>query len=492
MPPTLFGMAVDVPMRAANSRVKRGLDLVVSAFLLLIFSPAMVLVAFLVKLFGGPGPIIYRGPRIGYLGQPFSILKFRTMRIGSDQESKLTAAKDPRSTRIGDLLRATKLDELPQLVNVLRGEMSLVGPRPGSPEHVAKYHAEQRLVLLVRPGITGAAALEYRNEPKVLAAIDADKRERFYMERLLPQKIDIDLEYLLNWTIWRDLGLMFRTAASVFLGLGLGNEKQSPEASGHSGFRLPRSTVPLTFIDACTWVAGVAFALVLRHGQLFGTDGEHVRRGTLFVVCAQLLFGTAIGNYRGRFALGRFTEAGAVIAVQILVVVSNYLAFAAGWLVLGRLTVVVAAYWALLPMLGARYLVRYWLTRRVHPPSPDSQRVLVYGAGLAAQQIVPDLVFNPRSRYRPVGLVEDARDRRFRTIAGVTVVGTSADLPEIAQRYRVDTIVLALAASEIDQLERMTAAAHIAGLAVVILRMPSEVAAIPNLPAISAPVSAAS
>jgi lipopolysaccharide/colanic/teichoic acid biosynthesis glycosyltransferase len=485
-------MAVDVPMRAAKSRMKRGLDLGLSAFVLVALSPVLGLVALLVKLFGGPGPVIYRGPRIGYLGRPFSILKFRTMHLGSDRESKLTAAKDPRSTRIGDLLRATKLDELPQLLNVLRGDMSLVGPRPGSPEHVTKYNPEQRLVLLVRPGITGAAALEYRNEPKVLAAIDADQRESFYIERLLPQKINIDLEYLLNWTIWRDFGLMFRTATSVFLGLGLGGEKPTEEERDLRPLRLPRSTVPLVFIDACTWIGGVACALVLRHGHLFGTDGEHVRRGTLFVVCAQLLFGVIVGNYRGRFALGRFTEAGAVIAVQILVVGSNYLAFAAGWLVLGRLTVVVAAYWALLPMLGARYLVRYWLTRRVHPPSPDSERVLVYGAGLAAQQIVPDLVFNPGSRYRPVGLVEDARDRRFRTIAGISVVGTSANLGEIAQRYRVDTIVFALAASELDQLDRMTSAAHSAGLAVVILRTPGEVAAIPNLPSISAPVSAAS
>jgi lipopolysaccharide/colanic/teichoic acid biosynthesis glycosyltransferase len=482
-------MAADVPMRAASSRIKRGLDLGLSAVALLVLSPVMGLVAILVKLFGGPGPIIYHGQRIGYLGQSFSILKFRTMRIGSDRESKLTAAKDPRSTRIGDFLRAAKLDELPQLLNVMRGNMSLVGPRPGSPEHVAKYNAEQRLVLLVRPGITGAAALEYRNEPKVLAAIDADQRETFYIERLLPQKIDIELEYLFNWTIWRDFGLMFRTAASVFLGLGLGDQKPVGEENELRRLRLPRSTAPLAFIDACTWVGGVACALVLRHGQLFGTDGEHVRRGTLFVVCAQLLFGVLVGNYRGRFALGRFSEAGAVIAVQVLVVVSNYLAFAAGWLVLGRLTVVVAAYWALLPMLGARYLVRYWLTRRVHPPSPDSQRVLVYGAGLAAQQIVPDLVFNPGSRYRPVGLIEDARDRRFRTIAGISVVGTSANLKEITQRYRVETIVLALAASEIDQLERMTSAAHAAGLAVVILRTPSEVAATPNLPTISTLIS---
>jgi lipopolysaccharide/colanic/teichoic acid biosynthesis glycosyltransferase len=461
-------------------------------FVLLLLSPVMAIVAALVKLFGGPGPVIYRGPRIGYLGRPFSILKFRTMRVGSDRESKLTASKDPRSTRIGDLLRATKLDELPQLVNVLRGEMSLVGPRPGSPEHVAKYNAEQRLVLTVRPGITGAAALEYRNEPKVLAAVAADERENFYMERLLPQKINIDLEYLLNWTIWRDFGLMLRTATSVFLGLGLGGEKQLEEPSDHHHLRFPRSTVPLATIDACMWIGGVAFALVLRHGRLFGTDGEHVRRGSLFIVCAQLLFGVLIGNYRGRFALGRFTEAGAVIAAQLLVVFSNYVAFAAGWLVLGRLTVVVAAYWALLPMLGARYLVRYWLTRRVHPPSPDSQRVLVYGAGLAAQQIVPDLVFNPSSRYRPVGLIDDARERRFRKIAGISVVGTSSDLSELAQRYRVDTIVLALAASDIELLDRLTSAAHAAGLAVVILRTPSDIRAVPNLPKAPDPVSAAS
>jgi lipopolysaccharide/colanic/teichoic acid biosynthesis glycosyltransferase len=485
-------MAVDVPMRAVNSRMKRGLDLGLSALVLLGLSPVLALVAISVKLLGGPGPVIYRGPRIGHLGRPFSILKFRTMRVGSDRESKLTAAKDPRSTRIGDLLRATKLDELPQLWNVLRGEMSLVGPRPGSPEHVAKYSAEQRLVLLVRPGITGAAALEYRNEPKVLAAIDPDQRESFYIERLLPQKIDIDLEYLLNWTIWRDFGLMFRTASSVFLGLGLGSAMQWKDGSELRHRRLPPSSVPLVFIDASTWVCGAAFALVLRHGRLFGTDGEHVRRGTLFIVCAQLLFGVVIGNYRGRFALGRFTEAGAVIAVQLLVVVSNYLAFAAGWLVLGRLTVVVAAYWALLPMLGARYLVRYWLTRRVHPPSPDSQRVLVYGAGLAAQQIVSDLVFNPGSRYRPVGLVEDARELRYRSIAGVSVVGTSANLGEIAQRYRVDTIVFALAASDIDQLDRVTSAAHVAGLNVVILRTPGEVAVVPDLPKISAALNAAS
>src|SRR5579859_5004664 len=157
---------------------KRLLDIILSSVLLLITLPLWLVIAVAIRC-SSSGPILYGGKRVGRGGRTFKMYKFRSMRSGADRQGPgITAADDPRITRVGRWLRATKIDELPQLINVLRGEMSLVGPRPEAPEWVALYDDQQRAVLSVRPGITGPTQLDYVDEAQLLQHANVDEQYR--------------------------------------------------------------------------------------------------------------------------------------------------------------------------------------------------------------------------------------------------------------------------------------------------------------------------
>jgi len=188
--------------------LKRAFDLVASGAGLIILSPLLLGIALAVRL-TSPGPALYRARRVGQHGEEFTLYKFRSMVANADRQGPgITAAQDRRITRVGRFLRRTKLDELPQLLNVLRGDMSLVGPRPEDPRYVALYTPEQRRILDYRPGITSMASLTYRNEERLLAGEDW---ERVYVEQVLPAKLAIDLEYARRANLRRDIALILRT-----------------------------------------------------------------------------------------------------------------------------------------------------------------------------------------------------------------------------------------------------------------------------------------
>jgi lipopolysaccharide/colanic/teichoic acid biosynthesis glycosyltransferase len=193
--------------------VKRLFDLFASLVGLVLLFPLFVAVAIAIKL-GSPGPVFFRGQRVGRGGHLFSIYKFRSMMAGAAQRGPgITAAGDARITCVGKVLRRAKLDELPQLLNVVRGEMSLVGPRPEDPRYVALYTSEQRRVLDVRPGITSLASINYRNEETILSQSD---RDNVYVSKVMPDKLAIELVYLDKQTFWRDLGVLASTFLALF------------------------------------------------------------------------------------------------------------------------------------------------------------------------------------------------------------------------------------------------------------------------------------
>lgn len=180
---------------------------------LLVLSPLLVLIAILVKAEDG-GSVFFRQERIGRGGRPFHMWKFRTMiTSASALGPSLTAAGDNRITRIGGWLRARKLDELPQLFNVVRGEMTLVGPRPEVPKYVEMYTAEQRGVLDLDPGITDQASIRFADESALLA--EQEDPERFYIERVIPEKIRLNLEYADGATSFSDLKVVLETLRHV-------------------------------------------------------------------------------------------------------------------------------------------------------------------------------------------------------------------------------------------------------------------------------------
>lgn len=193
--------------------MKRAFDIVVSLVLVLVLLPLLVVLALSVVLTSSGGAF-FRQVRVGRGGHEFKLMKFRTMRPDSEARGQLTiGGRDPRVTPIGYFLRKSKLDELPQLWNVLVGDMSLVGPRPEVPKYVALYTTEQREVLGVRPGITGPASLQYIDENELLAR-SADP-ERTYIEEVMPAKLAIDLEYVRRASMANDLRILFRTAKGV-------------------------------------------------------------------------------------------------------------------------------------------------------------------------------------------------------------------------------------------------------------------------------------
>lgn len=193
--------------------LKRAFDLVGATVGLIVLSPILVGSAIAIA-WGSPGPIFYRGERVGLWGKPFRIFKFRTMVIDADTiGGPSTAAGDVRITRVGAFLRAYKLDELPQLLNVLTGEMSIVGPRPEVQRYVDMFSDEECRILTVRPGITDFASLWNADEGAVLAG--AKDPEQAYMERIRPEKIRLQLEYVRQQSMLTDLRILKRTFAAV-------------------------------------------------------------------------------------------------------------------------------------------------------------------------------------------------------------------------------------------------------------------------------------
>jgi lipopolysaccharide/colanic/teichoic acid biosynthesis glycosyltransferase len=197
----------------SEDRWRRALDVGLAGTILIVTLPLSAAAAVLVRL-GSPGPVLHRSVRAGRHGQPFVLYKLRTMVDDASAIGQgITAGRDPRVTPVGRVLRATKVDELPQLVNVLRGEMSLVGPRPEDPRYVAMYNDEQRQVLAALPGITSPASVIYRHEHALLGR--AHDGQDYYVNVLMPRKIEVDLAYLERRTIRSDLRVLLQTAVAL-------------------------------------------------------------------------------------------------------------------------------------------------------------------------------------------------------------------------------------------------------------------------------------
>jgi lipopolysaccharide/colanic/teichoic acid biosynthesis glycosyltransferase len=214
--------------------LKRALDIVVSAALLVVLLPVIVVLAVAIKL-DSRGPVFYRCRRVGRYGTELEMLKFRKMQDGATGPA-LASASDERFTRLGAFLARTKLDEVPQLWNVLRGQMSLVGPRPEDPSFIALHQDEYSQILTVRPGVTGYCQLAFARESEIL---DASDREKHYVERILPQKVRLDCLYASHRTFGVDVGILWWTAKTVLLSRPVAVNRET----GKLGLRAPRTAV---------------------------------------------------------------------------------------------------------------------------------------------------------------------------------------------------------------------------------------------------------
>ena len=192
--------------------LKRIFDIILSLFGLMILFPFMLIIAILIKL-DSKGPVFFKQIRVTKNGREFKIFKYRTMRVGSDKYSQITVGKDNRITKIGAFLRKYKLDEIPQLINVLLGDMSLVGPRPEVPKYVALYTKEQKEILKVRAGITDYASIEFSDENDLLAS--EEDPEKAYIEKIMPKKIELNKKCLSEISILTDIKIILLTIKKI-------------------------------------------------------------------------------------------------------------------------------------------------------------------------------------------------------------------------------------------------------------------------------------
>lgn len=202
-----------IESRKIQHLLKRGFDIFFSLLGLLLLSPVFLLISFSLKL-DSKGPVFFKQVRVGKHGKEFKIFKFRTMVEDAEKKGmQITVGKDSRITRVGKFLRNNKLDELPQLINVLLGSMSFVGPRPEVPKYVNMYTNEQKIILLVRPGITDIASIEFIDENSILE--NRNNPEQAYINEIMPLKIELNMKYLRDISLWHDIKLIILTLIKI-------------------------------------------------------------------------------------------------------------------------------------------------------------------------------------------------------------------------------------------------------------------------------------
>jgi lipopolysaccharide/colanic/teichoic acid biosynthesis glycosyltransferase len=207
--------------------LKRFIDITISLLALILLAPVFFILAVVVKL-TSRGPVFYKGRRVGRGGEIFLMHKFRSMVVNADQiGTDLTPHGDPRVTKVGRFLRRAKVDEIPQIIDILRGKMSLVGPRPESPLYARYYDERQKHVLSVRPGMLGPAQIKYRHEELMLK--DKEDPDAYYIRELMPRKLEIDLDYVENMSLLLDVGILFRSLLAVAMVSGKENKHLTQE-----------------------------------------------------------------------------------------------------------------------------------------------------------------------------------------------------------------------------------------------------------------------
>ncbi len=423
--------------------VRRSVELTAAAAGLVILSPILLALALAVKL-DSPGPVFHRGERVGLGGRKFRIFKFRTMVVGADAIGPaVTTRDDARVTRVGGFLRRTKLDELPQLINVLRGEMSFVGPRPESPRYVALYTNEQRRVLDVRPGITSPASVAFADEEEY---IDPQRADHVYTSRVMPAKLAIELDYLESRSALTDLLVVLRTIAYVTRG---GPRRRRIVV-------LIRRWVPWGVIDALCVVVAFYIAYLLR----FVENPVVALRANLAPVTsavapAALVFVLSNHLYRLNSRVWRYATAADVLPIMASAITST-LVVVAGDIVLARghqraLPIGVVLLGGVISCGGfvvARYRWRLLLTlvsSRRAQRGVQAKRVLVFGAGDTGQLVAWRLLTHRgEERYEVVGFLDDNPEKLGMKVHGLNVLGSRDDLVAIVDELDVDLIILAM------------------------------------------------
>lgn len=395
---------------------KHTVDFVLALCGVICVLPVLILVAFCIKL-DSPGPVFFRQKRVGRDGRLFDIYKFRTMVHGAyAMGSRLTVKRDPRITRLGKLLRWSKLDELPQLFNVLRGEMSLIGPRPEDPHFVKLYTPAQRRVLALRPGIVGPSQIQGRDEVEDYPEGIKDT-ERYYVEHILPPKLQRDLEYVRTTTFWSDMLLLVRGVWVTVRG-----------AIRAKYLWRRRRRVALMGADVVLSVASYALAMLIRFDWQW-PQFDFIAQTMILVALIRPVVLVYFGAYQGILSYFGIWDAVALFkAVSVGSVAIAGVTYFVGAQQHPRSVFVID--WALLLLMltGSRYLLRVLARGRSRRHWHTREKAIIVGAGHGGEQISRALMDDPASGYRAVGFIDESQERWGSRIHGVKVLGGAAEL----------------------------------------------------------------
>ncbi|MBI5248405.1 MAG: sugar transferase [Desulfomonile tiedjei] len=444
--------------------LKRLIDVVVGSVGIALAAPIMLIIVAMLKL-ESSGAIIYRCKRIGRFGREFDMLKFRTMIENADNvDCKLCVGTDVRVTSLGSFLRRTKLNELPQLFNVVKGDMSLVGPRPEDPKFMKYYTDKWDVVLQARPGIMGANQILHRNEEDLFPP-DQDP-EKFYVENILPEKLERDVEYVLNSNLWRDMALLVRGVyVSIFRG-----EMLSRVSSNLQFFWR-------ALLDTGLSIAAYVAACFIR---LETTDLSYdLLMNLLIIVVANPIVFAATGLYRRS---ARFYSLPDLFLVAKISALAGFVLIIANAFLIPRefhsRTVFFLYPLILLGLLsGARVLHQLTLERLERKPleGHSAQNALIYGAGRLGAETVKRLQFEPGINV--AGFVDDDPSLRNQSVLGIRVLGSGNDLAFLRALYEIEKVFIAFTPHDSKALKKVRQLCAESGLTDILIR-----SAIPEKP----------
>ena len=395
---------------------KHTVDFVLALLGVICVLPVLILVAVCIKL-DSPGPVFFRQKRVGRDGKLFDIYKFRTMVHGAHaMGSRLTVKRDPRITSLGKLLRWSKIDELPQLFNVLRGEMSLIGPRPEDPHFVKLYTPVQRRVLVLRPGIVGPSQIQGRDEVEDYPEGIKDT-ERYYVEHILPPKLQRDLDYVQTTTFWSDMVLLVRGVWVTVRG-----------AIRAKYLWRRRRRIALMGADIVLSVMSYNLAMLIRYDWGWPQADFVVQTMILAALIRPVLL-VYFGAYQGILSYFGVWDALALFkAVSVGSVAIAGVTFFVGSQEHPRSVFVIDWALLLLMLIGSRSILRVLARGRSRRHWHTREKAIIVGAGHGGEQISRALMDDPSSGYRPVGFIDESQERWGSRIHGVKVLGGAAEL----------------------------------------------------------------
>jgi FlaA1/EpsC-like NDP-sugar epimerase/lipopolysaccharide/colanic/teichoic acid biosynthesis glycosyltransferase len=431
--------------------IKRALDVCGALVALAVTWPAFLVVAIAIKL-DSSGPVFYTQLRVGSRGRGFRLYKFRSMFVGADSGSVITGRFDPRITRVGRFLRLARLDELPQLLNVLKGDMSLVGPRPEAPAVVEMYTAEQREILAVRPGITGPTQLAWLDETEGFPA--GVNPAQYYVTYVLPQKLESDLRYVRERTLAGDLSYLVHTPLRVGQFLmgrpGLGRV-----------LKMARLGVDLMAVGL-----GTTLAFFARFdGNPPATEVRTLLLGLPVVMFAYGLSFILLRTYRGIWRYAGVEDLWQVVKACVL---GGCVSAAAMRLLAWpypRVVLILGPVLILMLMGGGRLVWRTAATVFARKWSTaERRRVVIIGAGRTGEAVAREILSSPRVGYMLMGFIDDDPHLRGSMLHNLPVLGTTDELAALVQRHQLDEAIIAISRPSLTGLRRIGEACTRAGI----------------------------